>query len=118
MSQKVSDILMALFVLTYVALLAFAFVLAVFMTFANAHDAPTGWQYDASCCSGIDCQQAPKADVTERPDGYHLASSGEVIPYSDPRIHRSKDEFYHECKPGGDLTQKHSFCLYVPDKGY
>jgi hypothetical protein len=81
------------------------------------HDAPTGWSYDASCCSGIDCAQAPAHDVKETPAGYTL-STGEVIPYGDHRVRRSKDEFFHECKPGGDMSSRHSFCLYVPDRGF
>lgn len=73
-----------------------------------------GWQYDSSCCSGMDCYQAPAADVKETKYGYQL-STGELIPYSDRRIRRSRDEFFHECKPGGDANSQHSFCLYVPD---
>jgi hypothetical protein len=84
---------------------------------AGAHQAPTGWQYDAACCSGLDCQQAPLGDVKETPQGYRL-STGEVIAYSDHRIRRSRDEFFHECKPGGDMSSPHSFCLYVPDRGF
>ncbi|TGP24857.1 MULTISPECIES: hypothetical protein [unclassified Mesorhizobium] len=81
---------------------------------AAAHQAPKGWQYDSSCCSGMDCYQAPMADVKETKYGYQL-STGELIPYSDSRIKRSRDEFFHECKPGGDSNSQHSFCLYVPD---
>jgi hypothetical protein len=84
---------------------------------AFAHEAPAGWQYDAACCSGIDCAQAPKDDVKETPEGYRL-STGEIIAYSDHRIRRSRDEYFHECKPGGDMSSPHSFCLYVPDRGY
>lgn len=84
---------------------------------AYAHTAPTGWQYDASCCSGMDCQQAPAGDVKETPEGYRL-STGELIPYNDRRVKLSKDEFFHECKPAGDMSSPHSFCLYVPDRGY
>jgi hypothetical protein len=81
------------------------------------HVAPTGWQYDAACCSGMDCQQAPANDVKETPEGYRL-STGEVIAYHDHRVRRSRDEFFHECKPAGDMTSMHSFCLYVPDRGF
>lgn len=102
------------------ALIGAALIIATVLLIwpVRAHEAPTGWQYDASCCSSIDCGQAPAGDVTETPDGYFLQSNGELIPYGDPRIKRSKDEFFHECKPGGIPTSKRSFCLYVPDRGY
>ncbi|TJX71445.1 MAG: hypothetical protein E5W21_07535 [Mesorhizobium sp.] len=83
---------------------------------AAAHQAPAGWQYDSSCCSGVDCYQAPESDVKETKYGYQL-STGELIPYSDHRIKRSHDEYFHECKPGGDANSQRSFCLYVPDRG-
>ncbi|MBZ9658274.1 hypothetical protein LB523_04405 [Mesorhizobium sp. ESP-6-4] len=83
---------------------------------ASAHQAPAGWQYDPSCCAGVDCYQAPPSDVKETKYGYQL-STGELIPYSDHRIKRSRDEYFHECKPGGDTSSQHSFCLYVPDRG-
>lgn len=94
-----------------------AIVCALLAHGAEGHEAPTGWQYDFSCCSAADCYQAPTGDVKETPEGYRL-STGEVIPYSDRRIKLSKDEFFHECKPGGDPKSEHSFCLYVPDRGY
>lgn len=96
-----------------VALIAWLF----FTLTAKAHEAPAGWQYDAMCCSSIDCYQAPADDVKETPAGYQL-STGEVIPYGDRRIKRSRDEFFHECKPGGIKDGKYSFCLYVPDRGF
>ncbi|TGS19198.1 hypothetical protein EN852_002475 [Mesorhizobium sp. M2E.F.Ca.ET.209.01.1.1] len=83
---------------------------------ASAHQAPAGWQYEPSCCAGVDCYQAPPSDVKETKYGYQL-STGELIPYSDHRIKRSRDEYFHECKPGGDNSSQHSFCLYVPDRG-
>jgi hypothetical protein len=92
-------------------------VLLLIQSIAYAHEAPTGWQYDASCCSGIDCQQAPAGDVKETSEGYRL-STGEVIPYNDRRVKMSKDEFFHECKPAGDMSSPRSFCLYVPPRGY
>lgn len=89
---------------------------AVALSPATAHQAPTGWQYDSACCSGVDCYQAPPLDVKETKYGYQL-STGELIPYNDSRIKRSRDEYFHECKPGGDASQQHSFCLYVPEQG-
>lgn len=89
---------------------------AFLSTSAGAHDAPAGWSYDIECCSGIDCYQAPASDVKETREGY-LLSTGELIPYSDRRIRRSRDEFFHECKPGGMTGSQRSLCLYVPERG-
>lgn len=108
------------FMLIAFVIVALSFViilLALRVGAAFAHEAPSGWQYDAACCSGMDCMQAPKEDVKETSEGYRL-STGEVIAYSDHRVRRSHDEFFHECKPGGDMSSKHSFCLYVPDRGF
>ncbi|MBZ9991169.1 hypothetical protein LB572_29155 [Mesorhizobium sp. BH1-1-5] len=85
------------------------------LRFGSAHQAPAGWRYEPSCCAGVDCYQAPPSDVKETKYGYQL-STGELIPYSDHRIKRSR-EYLHERKPGGDNKSLHSFCLYVPDHG-
>lgn len=90
---------------------------------AFAHDAqpsktqPLGWTYDYSCCSAFDCREVGNLAVSTTPEGYVVKLTGEVIPYGDKRIKRSKDEFYHQCTIGGDPTAKHSICLYVPDRG-
>ncbi|CDX40982.1 hypothetical protein MPLDJ20_310029 [Mesorhizobium plurifarium] len=30
-----------------------------------ASQAPAGWQYDPSCCAGVDCYQAPPSDLKD-----------------------------------------------------
>ena len=57
------------------ALLAWAFL----ATWSEAHDAPTGWRYDASCCSNRDCAEIPSHAVQERPDGYHVTLQPEEL---------------------------------------
>lgn len=87
---------------------------------AGAHDAlptatqPFGWSYDYSCCSALDCSQVRDGSISIIKEGYRVASTGEVIPWADTRIKRSKDEFYHRCTPGGNVSAVHSLCLYVP----
>lgn len=85
---------------------------------AVAHDAPTGWTYGIECCSMLDCRQLQHGDVADSPDGYLIHLTGEVIPYGDKRIKRSKDEFFHQCTPGGKIDAPRSICLYVPDRGF
>lgn len=91
---------------------------------AFAHDVPPsksqplGWTYGAECCSLMDCFSLSEGAVFETHNGYVIKATQELIPYSDRRIHRSKDEFYHQCTTGGDHHGPHSICLYVPDRGY
>lgn len=83
---------------------------------AGAHDAPTGWTYDYSCCSTADCREVQTKAVKEDSRGFTIVSTGELIPYGDTRIKRSKDEFFHWCSVAG-LDDSRSLCLYVPDRG-
>lgn len=85
---------------------------------AYGHEAPMGWSYGAECCSSADCSQRPEGEISTVEGGYRVNTTGEIIPYSDYRIKRSRDEFYHRCAAGGDMSAKHSICLYVPDQGF
>jgi hypothetical protein len=80
-----------------------------------AHDAPSGWSYPIACCSGYDCRQVSKAIVTERPEGYVISTTGEVVGYSDKRVHISEDGDYHWCSIGGKDTGS-TICLFVPPR--
>ena len=62
--------------------------------------------------------QLASSEVEEGPVGYRIRLTGEIIPYSDARIKLSKDEFFHQCTPGGVIDAIRSICLYVPDRGY
>lgn len=90
--------------------------LAMIAGSAQAHNAPLGWTYAFKCCGTYDCSQAPTDAVKETKYGYVITGTGELIPYSDKRIKRSQDEFFHQCVAPSDLT--HSICLYVPDRGF
>lgn len=39
-------------------------------------------QPDVHCCGPSDCEMWPEEDVSIEPDGYHLKSTGEVIPFA------------------------------------
>jgi hypothetical protein len=80
--------------------------------------APLGWSYGWECCHLKDCRRAASGEVVADKDGYRIASTGEIIPYNDKRIKRSRDEFYHRCSPGGNFDSPKSICLYVPDQGF
>ncbi len=97
---------------------------AGFIAVARAHDAmptaanPLGWQYGIACCSNFDCRQLNDDEVAETSTGYLIKATGEEIAYSDKRIKQSKDEYYHQCTPGGKVDAPRSICLYVPDRGF
>lgn len=84
---------------------------------ASAHQAPVGWSYPWACCSNQDCQQAT-GNISERPNGYVVAATGEVIPYRDKRVKDSPDGEYHWCAHQAGLDAGRTICLFVPPKGY
>lgn len=84
---------------------------------AFSHDAPKGWTYPFACCSGYDCREVPKKAISERPQGYVIEGTGEVITYQDTRVKTSPDGEYHWCSvDGADNTR--TVCLFVPSKSY
>lgn len=91
---------------------------AAFAIPASAHDAPLGWKYPWSCCSNKDCRQMSGDGISERPDGYVVAATGEVIPYRDKRVKDSPDGEYHWCANQAGVDAGHTICLFVPPKGF
>lgn len=90
-----------------------------------AHDAPTGWTYPISCCSGVDCREVgdaftPNADVRvfETATGYQISSTGEVIPYTDRKVRFSPDGRFHLCCAGADFEACRLLCLFAPPRGF
>lgn len=82
-----------------------------------AHQAKSGWNYPISCCSGIDCREVPNKAISERPEGYVIVGTGEVLAYKDSRVRNSPDGEYHWCSVGGANNTK-TVCLFVPPKSY
>lgn len=100
--------------------------LLVYATEARPHEAtptaakPQGWKYPFSCCSGYDCREVssgPQGTVRERPEGYVIAKTGEVIAYSDGRLKDSPDGEFHWCSVAGADNGK-TICLFVPPRSY
>lgn len=79
----------------------------------RAHDAPSGWSYPYSCCSGLDCRPVTASAIRAGADGYLIRSSGEVVVFSDSRIKESPDGDYHWCSNGG-RDDGRTICLFVP----
>ena len=80
---------------------------------AVAHDAPSGWTYPSSCCSGHDCYPVSGPALETAADGYHIKATGEVIPFTSRRIKPSGDGSYHRCSWGGDVNSS-TICLFIP----
>jgi hypothetical protein len=85
---------------------------------ARAHDAPTGWTYPWSCCSSMDCKEVADKAISERPEGYVVNSTGEVVAYADKRVKDSPDGEYHWCAHQAGIDAGHTNCLFVPPKGF
>jgi hypothetical protein len=107
-------------------ILAGALYLMLAVVRAEAHDAmptavaPKGWTYPYSCCSGYDCREVstgPTGIVRERPEGYVIAKTGEVIGYQDKRIKESPDGLYHWCSVAG-ADDGRTICLFAPPRSY
>ena len=107
---------------TGIALLALGvagMVAGVFLTATNAgaHDAlptaaqPLGWSYPFSCCSRYDCRGVAHNAIGERPEGYVIEGTGEVIGYTDSRIKNSPDGMFHWCSVAGANTATQSAFL-------
>lgn len=99
----------------------FAATVAGLLAFAPGpvlgHDAPAGWSYPFSCCSGMDCREVAGNSIAERPEGYVIKGTGEVLRYTDTRLKVSPDGEYHWCSvAGADNTR--TICLFVPPKAY
>lgn len=99
-------------------------------TAASAHDAPTGWSYDAWCCQASkeavlgDCAQIRTDAVRIINGGYEIVLNAGDHPkvtkthkfrVEQGNARRSKDEFYHICLyPTEDKLR----CFYAPTMGF
>ena len=90
---------------------------------AAAHDAmptaaqPNGWTYPFACCSGYDCREVSDKAISERPEGYVIKGTGEIVGYSDARVKQSPDGEYHWCSVAGS-NEGRTICLFVPPRGF
>ncbi|RWF44272.1 MAG: hypothetical protein EOS65_02535 [Mesorhizobium sp.] len=84
---------------------------------ASAHQAPTGWTFDKRCCGSGDCYPVETDAITERPDGYHITFTGEVIPYQSYKVLPSPDGKQYRCSTAGSV-QGITYCIYVPEKSW
>ncbi len=87
---------------------------------AFAHDAPSGWTYDPTCCNGMDCAPIPDRgirlhgafyEVPLLPKDHPFVFKKTTIRVPVSRVRPSQDEDYHLCLSTNGET---AFCLYVP----
>lgn len=103
-------------------LAATAFASVAWTGLVYPHDAmptaaqPEGWKYPFSCCSSTDCRRVPKEAISERPEGYVINGTGEVIPMTDTRVRRSPDGEWHWCSVAG-AEDSRTICLFAPMGG-
>lgn len=120
--ERLQDAAAALSVAAFLA----AGALACFgLSEARAHQAPSGWTYDAACCSTMDCAPVPASSVIATPDGWRVTlEPGEhplvkrraewLVPYGSSKEKPSPDGAFHACV--GAKTGV-LFCLYRPEMG-
>lgn len=122
MSKEDRRLFVVLCVLSLIS--AVALVSAIFP--ARAHQAPItvaqpeGWAYPYACCSDDDCRpvsSGPGGLVHERPEGYVIETTGEVIAYDDRRVKQSPDGLYHWCSISGAADSR-TICLFVPPAAF
>lgn len=91
---------------------------------AFAHDAeptaakPQGWSYPFACCANYDCRTTHTGEVLEKPEGYVIAGTGEVVPMTDKRVKDSPDGEFHWCAHQAGLDAGKTICLFVPPRSY
>ena len=101
-----------------------AVAVAALTTTAVAHDAkptaamPQGWSYPFACCANYDCRTAHTGEVLEKPEGYVIADTGEVVPMTDKRVKDSPDGEFHWCAHQAGLDAGKTICLFVPPRSY
>ena len=103
--------------------LALALLLAVMMSWAFPHAAPSGWDYPTACCSDQDCAPLAAAAVRERRGGWHVVvapGTHPQVPAGSPAVMafipmaeamKSPDGVFHICLHPAD---RRVLCFFTP----
>ena len=106
-----------------VALAALTLAVLAWAAMARAHQAPSGWEYEASCCSTADCAPVPESAVEEATGGYAVrllpgqhpmvkTPLAGFLAHGSPMLRPSGDGEKHVCTDGRRII-----CVYVPPGG-
>ncbi|CAN7532593.1 hypothetical protein LJR030_005446 [Rhizobium sp. LjRoot30] len=103
-------------------------VMIAFASCVQAHEAQTGWKYEAFCCNGNshngDCQMIPTRSVKITPSGFvvqltpgghRLVTRRHIFNLKQGDARRSQDGEYHLCLFPDENTPR---CFYAPDMGF
>lgn len=85
---------------------------------ALGHDSVKGWAYPYSCCANHDCKEMSTRAISEKPEGYVVNDTGEVVAYADRRIRESPDGLFHWCAHQAGIDAGRTICLFVPPRAY
>ena len=55
--------------------------------------------------------------ISEKPEGYVIKGTGEIVAYSDARLKDSPDGEFHWCSVAG-ADDSRTICLFVPPHSY
>lgn len=99
------------------AALLFILIAGMLSRPAHSHDAPKGWSYPYACCSGIDCREVSSKAIGEKPEGYVIKGTGELLAHADTRLKDSPDGEYHWCS-GAGADDGRTICLFVPPPAF
>lgn len=110
------------FVVYAVFIIVVIWIVVVFITITNAHDAPTGWTYPYKCCSNKDCHPLGKGEWSEVEGGYSV--KGKFFDYMDARPSPDGDAHICENPNNGYVIQSHDrtddepSCIFIPQGGF
>ena len=79
---------------------------------ASAHEALTGWSYDAECCSDRDCKQVDYDDVIEDGYGGWFFIPG-TVHFDRTQVRPSGDAHFHVCMNWTTFPGTSPHCIYV-----
>lgn len=85
---------------------------------ARAHQAPTGWAYPRACGADRDCWEGRSSALGERPRGYVIPWTDEVVAYEGRTVRQSPDGEYHSCAHEAGVDAGQTVCLFVLPKEF
>ncbi|MDB6098303.1 MAG: hypothetical protein JWN58_1006 [Gammaproteobacteria bacterium] len=88
-----------------------AFISLALIAWANAHEAPSGWDYPTYCCGGHDCGPISPARVRPEGEGGYVVDGKFHVIRKD--VQDSPDGQYHACFP----TSERMACFWAPLAG-
>ncbi len=87
-----------------------AAILLLTASTAQAHDAPSGWAYEAACCSNMDCGPVPSEQVQDLGGGRYRYGG---LTFEGSAIRPSRDSKFHACIQVVPGMPRRPLCLYV-----